>query len=37
MALGAVALLIAAVITYRFVAPKRPAAQMRIVVLRSRT
>src|SRR6266446_1445391 len=33
MALGAVVLLIAAVITYRFVAPKRPAAQMRIVVL----
>src|SRR6267143_1360552 len=33
MALAAVALLNAAVITYRFVAPKRPAAQMRIVVL----
>src|SRR5882672_1648116 len=33
VALGAVVLLIAAMIAYRFAAPKRPAAQMRIVVL----
>jgi TolB-like protein/tetratricopeptide (TPR) repeat protein len=33
VALGAVVLLIAAVIAYRFATPKRPAAQMRIVVL----
>ena len=33
VALGAVVLLIATVIAYRFATPKRPAAQMRIVVL----
>jgi DNA-binding winged helix-turn-helix (wHTH) protein/Flp pilus assembly protein TadD len=33
LALGAAVLLIAAVIAYRYVTPKRPAVQMRIVVL----
>jgi len=33
LALGAVVVLIAAVITYRFATPKRPGVQMRIVVL----